>query len=40
MEKPTPETRNRYHHFLTIPTRWMDNDAWPSFREGHFSAIR
>ncbi len=20
------ETRARYPHFLTIPTRWMDND--------------
>jgi acyl-CoA thioester hydrolase len=28
MEKPTPESRNRYHHFLTIPTRWMDNDVY------------
>src|SRR3712207_9001439 len=28
MEKPTPEPRNRYHHFLTIPTRWMDNDVY------------
>jgi acyl-CoA thioester hydrolase len=22
------ETRNRYKHFLTIPTRWMDNDVY------------
>jgi acyl-CoA thioester hydrolase len=28
MEKPTPEPRNRYHHFLRIPTRWMDNDVY------------
>ena len=28
MEKPTPESRNRYRHFLTIPTRWMDNDVY------------
>jgi len=23
-----PETRARYPHFLTIPTRWMDNDIY------------
>jgi acyl-CoA thioester hydrolase len=28
MEKPPPEPRSRYHHFLTIPTRWMDNDVY------------
>lgn len=22
------ETRNRFPHFLTIPTRWMDNDVY------------
>ena len=22
------ETRDRFRHFLTIPTRWMDNDAY------------
>ena len=22
------ETRRRYRHFLTIPTRWMDNDIY------------
>ena len=22
------ETRDRYRHFLTIPTRWMDNDIY------------
>jgi len=22
------ETRERYRHFLTIPTRWMDNDLY------------
>ncbi len=24
----TPETRARFPHFLTIPTRWMDNDIY------------
>ena len=24
----TPETRDRFKHFLTIPTRWMDNDLY------------
>lgn len=24
----TPETRDRFPHFLTIPTRWMDNDIY------------
>jgi len=23
-----PETRDRYRRFLTIPTRWMDNDVY------------
>jgi acyl-CoA thioester hydrolase len=23
-----PETRERYRRFLTIPTRWMDNDVY------------
>jgi acyl-CoA thioester hydrolase len=23
-----PETRTRYPHFLTVPTRWMDNDVY------------
>lgn len=26
--RPDPETRDRYRHFLAIPTRWMDNDAY------------
>ncbi len=28
MTTPTPEQRNRYPHFLVIPTRWMDNDVY------------
>ena len=27
-ETPVPETRARFAHFLTIPTRWMDNDIY------------
>ena len=28
MAKTNPETRARYAHFLTITTRWMDNDVY------------
>ena len=28
MTKPRPQTRADYPHFLTIPTRWMDNDVY------------
>src|SRR5215207_6236930 len=28
MQKPTPEPRDRYHHFTALPTRWMDNDVY------------
>ena len=28
MDQQVPETRARYRHFLTIPTRWMDNDIY------------
>ena len=27
-EKPQPPARSDYKHFLTIPTRWMDNDIY------------
>ena len=27
-ERAPPETRDRYRHFLPIPTRWMDNDVF------------
>lgn len=27
-ERKLPETRDRYGHFLPIPTRWMDNDIY------------
>ncbi len=26
--REAPETRDRYRHFLEIPTRWMDNDVY------------
>ena len=28
MARPTPHVRAGYPHFLTITTRWMDNDAY------------
>jgi acyl-CoA thioester hydrolase len=28
MNKPTPDQRGSYLHFLVIPTRWMDNDVY------------
>ena len=28
MSESSDETRSRYAHFLAIPTRWMDNDAY------------
>ncbi|MET0744917.1 MAG: thioesterase family protein [Microvirga sp.] len=26
--KTSPDSRDRYHHFVDITTRWMDNDAY------------
>lgn len=28
MSRPTPHGREHYHHFITIATRWADNDAY------------
>jgi acyl-CoA thioester hydrolase len=28
MSKPASAARSAYRHFLTIPTRWMDNDVY------------
>src|ERR687890_636331 len=28
VERETPEVRQRYPHFLRVPTRWMDNDVY------------
>ena len=32
--REAPETRERYRHFLTVPTRWMDNDVY-----GHLNNV-
>ena len=34
-EKQVPGTRDDYRHFLTIPTRWMDNDVY-----GHVNNVQ
>ena len=28
VEREEPEARERYPHFLRVPTRWMDNDVY------------
>ena len=28
VSREAPETRDRYRHFLAVPTRWMDNDVY------------
>ena len=28
LDREAPEARDRYRRFLTIPTRWMDNDVY------------
>ena len=28
MTRPVAQTRERFRHFLSIPTRWMDNDSY------------
>ena len=28
MDKPAPDRRDQYRHFLVVPTRWMDNDVY------------
>ncbi len=33
--KKTMSSRDEYNHFLTIPTRWMDNDAY-----GHVNNVQ
>lgn len=35
MAETTNETRDRYPHFLAIPTRWIDNDVY-----GHVNNVR
>ena len=35
MERPQPSERGDYRHFLTITTRWMDNDIY-----GHINNVQ
>ena len=34
-ETALPETRARFPQFLTIPTRWMDNDLYGHVNNAH-----
>jgi len=34
-DRQNPETRDSYHHFMTITTRWMDNDVY-----GHINNVQ
>ncbi len=34
-DRQQPETRDNYHHFMTITTRWMDNDVY-----GHINNVQ
>jgi acyl-CoA thioester hydrolase len=36
MTKQQPETRERFPHFLTITTRWMDNDIYRHVNNVHY----
>ncbi|UXH79477.1 acyl-CoA thioesterase [Roseateles amylovorans] len=33
-ERPTPEPRSAFAHFIPVPTRWMDNDLY-----GHLNNV-
>ena len=35
MQRPKPGVRDEYRHFLTITTRWMDNDIY-----GHINNVQ
>ncbi len=35
-DRPRPELRSAYRHFLTIPTRWMDNDVYGHINNVHY----
>lgn len=35
MEKPAPGVRDDYRHFLSVTTRWMDNDVY-----GHINNVQ
>ena len=36
MPKQQPHTRGDYRHFLTITTRWMDNDVYRHINNVHY----
>ena len=36
MAKQQPHTRADYRHFLTITTRWMDNDVYRHINNVHY----
>jgi acyl-CoA thioester hydrolase len=35
-ERPLPEQRSTYRHFLSVPTRWMDNDVYGHVNNVHY----
>ena len=35
-DRPLPELRTAYRHFLVIPTRWMDNDVYGHVNNVHY----
>ena len=35
MDKPKPGAREEYRHFLSVATRWMDNDVY-----GHINNVQ
>ena len=35
MDRPQPDVRDDYRHFLTVTTRWMDNDVY-----GHINNVQ
>jgi len=36
MARQEPETRDRYPHFVSITTRWMDNDVYRHVNNVHY----
>jgi acyl-CoA thioester hydrolase len=36
MARQEPETRDRYPHFVSITTRWMDNDVYQHVNNVHY----
>jgi acyl-CoA thioester hydrolase len=35
-DRPLPELRTTYRHFLSVPTRWMDNDVYGHVNNVHY----